>query len=55
MTKWLSPKAYAELVGKSDKWVYLQIQLGRLQSRKVKTIETIEVAVDEKSKEPSLS
>lgn len=49
--KWLSPQQYAELVGKSRQWVYLQVQLGRLKSRKVKKVEVMEVAyeaVDEK-------
>ena len=45
--KWLSPQAYAELVGKSKQWVYLQVQLGRLKSRKVQSKELVlEIAVD---------
>lgn len=45
--KWLSPTEYAKLVGRSRQWVYLQVQLGRLKSRKVVKKEVMEVALEE--------
>lgn len=55
MTKWLSPKDYAEKVGKTDKWVYLQVQLGRLKSRMVKKVEVMEVAYEPVDKKSNLA
>ena len=48
MIKWLSPKEYAQVVGKSRQWVYLQVQLGRLKSRQVMKKEVMEIALEEK-------
>ena len=51
--KWLSVQDYAKLMGKKRQWAYLQIQLGRVKSRKAKkTIEILEIqAVDRIVKE----
>ena len=53
--KWLTPQEYADKVGKSRQWVYLQVELGRLKSRKVRNKELVlEIAVDKNEETPNL-
>ena len=47
-TKWISVPEYAKLKGKKMQWAYLQVQLGRVKSRKVRSERMVlEIAVNE--------